>query len=49
MLRDMCRISFEEAVKAVTPFLVALVAALAIITYVPEIVLVVPRSLGLLR
>ena len=49
MLRDMCQISFEEAVKAVTPFLVALVAALAIITYIPEIVLIVPRWLGLLR
>ena len=49
MLRDMCQISFEEAVKAVTPFLLALVAALAIITYFPEIVLVVPRWLGLLR
>ncbi len=49
MLRDMCEISFEEAVKAVAPFLIALVAALALITYVPEIVLVVPRALGLLR
>ena len=49
MLRDMCQISFEEAVKAVTPFLVALVAALTIITYIPEIVLIVPRWLGLLR
>lgn len=49
MLRDMCEISFEEAVTAVAPFLIALVAALALITYVPEIVLVVPRSLGLLR
>ncbi len=49
MLRDMCQISFEEAVKAVTPFLLALVAALAIITYFPEIVLVLPRWLGLLR
>lgn len=47
MLRDMCEISFEEAVKAVSPFLVALVVALALITYIPDIVLIVPRMLGL--
>jgi TRAP-type C4-dicarboxylate transport system permease large subunit len=35
-------------VKAVAPFLIALVASLALITYVPEIVLIVPRLLGLI-
>ena len=49
MLRDMCEISFEEAMKAVAPFLIALVASLALITYVPEIVLFVPRLLGLIQ
>ncbi len=49
LLRDMCQISFNEAVKAVVPFLLPLVAALALITYIPELVLFLPRSLGLLR
>jgi C4-dicarboxylate transporter DctM subunit len=48
MLQDMCEISFEEAVKAVAPFIAALLVALAIITYVPEIVTFLPRRLGLM-
>lgn len=47
MLQDMCKISFDEAVKAVLPFLGALVAALALITYYPPIVTFLPRYLGL--
>jgi TRAP-type C4-dicarboxylate transport system permease large subunit len=48
MLQDLCEISFGEAVRAVMPFLGALLVALAIITYVPEIVTFLPRQLGLM-
>jgi TRAP-type C4-dicarboxylate transport system permease large subunit len=34
MLQDLCEISFGEAVRAVMPFVGALLVALAIITYV---------------
>jgi C4-dicarboxylate transporter DctM subunit len=47
MLRDMCKISFDEAVKAVLPFQLALLASLIVITYFPEITLIGPRWLGL--
>ena len=48
MLRDMCKISFDEAVKAVLPFQLALLASLIVITYFPEITLIGPRWLGLI-
>lgn len=48
MLQDLCEISFGEAVRAVMPFVGALLVALAIITYVPEIVTFLPRQLGLM-
>ena len=48
MLQDLCDISFDEAVKAVMPFVGALLVALAIITYIPAIVTFLPRQLGLM-
>jgi tripartite ATP-independent transporter DctM subunit len=49
MLRDLCDISFEEAAIAVLPFIWVLLLALAILVYVPEISLFLPRELGLIR
>lgn len=48
MIQDLCEISFEEAVKSVAPFILALLAALALFTYVPELVTFLPSRLGLI-
>jgi len=42
---DITECTFDEIVRAVTPFLVPLVAGLALITLVPETVLWLPRLL----
>ncbi|MCF3933719.1 TRAP transporter large permease [Acuticoccus sp. M5D2P5] len=47
MLKDLCGITFNEAAKSVLPFLAALLMILAVITYVPDISLFLPRQLGL--
>ena len=47
MIQDLCEISFEEAVKSVAPFILALLAALALFTYVPDLVTFLPSRLGL--
>ena len=48
MIQDLCEISFEEAVKSVAPFILALLAALALFTYVPDLVTFLPSRLGLI-
>lgn len=48
MIQDLCEISFEEAVKSVAPFILALLAALALFTYVPDLVTFLPSYLGLI-
>jgi tripartite ATP-independent transporter DctM subunit len=47
MIQELCGISFEEAVKSVAPFIVTLLLALALLTFVPEIVTWLPERLGL--
>ena len=46
VMRGITGQSLLQISKAVAPFLLPLVAALMIMTYVPELVLFVPRSLG---
>ena len=48
MIQDLCEISFEEAVKSVAPFILALLAALGLFTYVPDLVTFLPSRLGLI-
>ena len=48
MIQTLCEIDFEEAARAVAPFIVALLFALAMFTYIPEIVLFLPTKLGLI-
>jgi tripartite ATP-independent transporter DctM subunit len=45
VLARVARISFEECVRAVAPFLIPLLLVLALITFVPETVLWLPRLL----
>jgi tripartite ATP-independent transporter DctM subunit len=45
ILQKVARLSFEATVRAVLPWLVPLLATLAVITYVPEVVLWLPRLL----
>ena len=40
-------LSVERTTAAVSPWLVPLLAALAVITYVPEVTLWLPRALGM--
>jgi TRAP-type C4-dicarboxylate transport system permease large subunit len=42
-------ITFERLVKAILPFIVIAFAVLAIVSYVPETVLGLPRLAGLIR
>lgn len=46
VMRGITGQSLIQISKAVAPFLVPLIAALMIMTYVPEVILFVPRSLG---
>jgi TRAP-type C4-dicarboxylate transport system permease large subunit len=39
-------VSLTELVKEVMPFLAVMIGALALITYVPDLVLFLPRLLG---
>jgi tripartite ATP-independent transporter DctM subunit len=48
MIQGLCKLTFIETVKAITPFLVPLLVALIILTFFPEIVLFLPRILGML-
>lgn len=48
MIQGLCKLSFADTVKAVAPFLIPLLIALVIITFVPELVLFLPRVLNLL-
>ena len=41
------RINIEEAIRPLLPFVIALIIALMVITYVPAITLFLPRILGL--
>jgi C4-dicarboxylate transporter DctM subunit len=41
------RINIEEAIRPLLPFVIALIIALMVITYVPAITLFLPRLLGL--
>ncbi len=45
---DIANISFEKLVIAIWPFLMVEVAVLLLITYVPEISMIVPRYFGYL-
>jgi TRAP-type C4-dicarboxylate transport system permease large subunit len=40
------KISFERVVRATLPFLWPMLAALVVVTYVPEVVLFIPRLFG---
>lgn len=46
IMKDISGLPFERVCKAVFPFLLPLIVALFILTYVPGIILWVPRSLG---
>lgn len=46
IMKDITGLPFERVCRAAFPFLLPLVAALFLITYIPQIVLFVPRSLG---
>lgn len=43
---EVAKISFERVVRATLPFLWPMVAALIVVTYVPQVVLVLPRLFG---
>jgi len=47
MIQGLCEITFEEAVKAILPFIVPLLIALLIIIFFPTIVTFLPAYLGL--
>jgi TRAP-type C4-dicarboxylate transport system permease large subunit len=42
-------LSLEKISKAVMPFIAAEIVALLIITYIPEVVLIIPRILGYIQ
>jgi TRAP-type C4-dicarboxylate transport system permease large subunit len=46
VLARVARLSIERTTMAILPWLLPLLGSLAIITYVPQIVLWLPRSLG---
>jgi len=46
IMKDISGLSFERVCRAAFPFLIPLVFALLLITYIPEIVLTVPRFFG---
>ena len=46
IMRGITGLSLSRISIAVAPFLIPLVAALLIMTYVPQVVLFVPRALG---
>ena len=48
MIQDLCKLSFEDTVKAILPFLFPLLIALILCTYFPEIVTYLPRLLKLM-
>jgi TRAP-type C4-dicarboxylate transport system permease large subunit len=45
ILQKVARLSFEATVRAVLPWLVPLLLTLAVISYLPEVVLWLPRLL----
>lgn len=47
MIQGLCEITFEEAVKAILPFIIPLLIALLIIIFFPTIVTFLPTYLGL--
>jgi tripartite ATP-independent transporter DctM subunit len=47
LMRDLTGLSVIRITKAVFPFLVPLVVALLVVTYVPDVVLFLPRALGI--
>ena len=48
IVSDVAKISFGETVKAVLPTLIPLFIVLLAVTYLPELVLLIPRAFGLL-
>jgi len=46
IMKDITGLPFEQVCKAAFPFLLPLVGALFLLTYIPQIVLFVPRLLG---
>jgi len=46
IMKDITGLPFEQVCKAAFPFLLPLVSALFLLTYIPQIVLFVPRFLG---
>lgn len=49
IIKDLCEISFEEAVRSVAPFIMVFILLLILFIFVPEIVTYLPERLGLLR
>jgi tripartite ATP-independent transporter DctM subunit len=48
MIQDLCDISFENAVKAVIPFILPLLISLLLFTFFPGIITFIPFRLGLM-
>jgi len=48
VIADIAKIPFEEVVRATLPFLIPLIAVLFLLTYWPNIVLILPRLMNLL-
>ena len=46
IMRDITELPFTRVCVAVAPFLIPLVAALLVMAYVPQVVLLIPRALG---
>ena len=46
IMKDITGLPFERVCKAVFPFLLPLIGALLLLTYIPQIILFIPRSLG---
>jgi tripartite ATP-independent transporter DctM subunit len=46
MMTQITGVSLRELMREVTPFLIAMIGALALITFIPELVLFLPRLLG---
>jgi len=47
VLARVAKLSFERTTMAILPWLVPLLASLVILTYVPQIVLWLPRMMGM--
>ena len=49
MLSRIAKLSIERTTMAILPWLIPLMASLIVITFVPEVTLWLPRTLGFLK